>query len=69
MQGLTLEALMSETLKIRMARLVKKIGEVDGILNGNQPIEKLFTKGGITYSPKLLGLDGYADEFSLHPIV
>jgi len=54
---------------MRVNRLKVKADSIEKILCGNKPIEDLFNRGGITFSPKLLGLEGYQDTFSLHPIV
>jgi len=46
-----------------------KADSIDSIFCGNKPIESLFDRGGVAYSPMLLGLNGFGDESSLHPIV
>jgi hypothetical protein len=63
-----LHKLRKKIVKMRIESLKEKLSTLFSDLDGQRPIEDLFKRGGIAYTDKLIGLEGY-DPMDLHPIV
>jgi hypothetical protein len=55
--------------KRRCEKIMEKVMDLDKLLSGNSPIEDLFKLHEVQYNKTALGLTGYSDPLSLHPLV
>lgn len=53
----------------RCEKIMEKVMDLDKLLSGNSPIEDLFDSHKVQYNRTALGLTGYSDPESLHPLV
>jgi hypothetical protein len=53
----------------RHERIMEKVMDLDKILSGATPIENLFKVHKVQYNENALGIHGYSDPMSLHPLV